>query len=419
MPDVAAVEALVDRLFEAFGRGDWDAAGRCFAPGGTILGQWGPAAGGKPQPWSAARKGLEQTVRMFGSPRYLDRQRFCASTFFVERHSTELTPVGGKPVRLPVVLFGKVDPATGLVASLEEYLDPSPLVKEAKRAAKAGTTKAPADAAPPVPGGAVAIVTGASSGIGEGIAVACAAAGCRLVLTARREGELRRVAQRCQQAGARGVEVVAGDGSDAQVVQRVAAAAERLGGADRLYINAGISQYSHFMESAPDAVPRMMEVNLYAGVEMTRVVLPQLLRRKGRIAVVTSGFGRLVAPYNTAYCASKHAQHGFFEALRCEVEPKGVKVTMVLPGGVNTPILSNLQGAGGQRVAFQMTDEARARMPSGDDAGKWTVDACEAGLRECIFRGPDKWIRDRMLNQAAVDKQMTNMYEKVMKAAKL
>merc|ERR1712050_395757 len=109
-----------------------------------------------------------------------------------------------------------------------------------------------------------------------------------------------------------------------------------MGGVDRLYINAGISQNSYFSNSSVNVVREQMEVNFFGGVLLTEACLPSLLARKGRIVAISSLQGRLPAPRNTGYSASKHAMHGFFESLRQEVDPKGVTVTMVLPGPVNT-----------------------------------------------------------------------------------
>jgi len=200
--------------------------------------------------------------------------------------------------------------------------------------------------------GAVVVVTGSSSGIGEAIALECARRGARLVLTARREAELRRVAVACKSAGAWDVAVVPGDGQHEETAERVKAAAVGFGGVDRLYINAGISQNTRLLDAPVSVVREQLEINFFSGVLLTYACLPSILERRGRIVAVTSGQGRLPAPRNTGYSASKHAMHGFFESLRQEVEPQGVSVTMVLPGPVDTGILSNLVGPGGSTVGF-------------------------------------------------------------------
>jgi len=260
--------------------------------------------------------------------------------------------------------------------------------------------------------GAVVVVSGASSGIGEGIAMECAHRGAKLILTARRLEQLERVAVACRGAGALDVAIVAGDVRNEDIAQQIVDAAYSFGGVDRLYVNAGISQNTHFMDAPLSTVREQMEVNFFGGVLLARACLPSLLERRGRIAAVTSLQGRLPAPRNTGYSASKHAMHGFFESLRQEIEPKGVKVTMVMPGPVDTDILSNLQGPGGNKVALVLSNAEKQNMTSAREAGRIAVDACEKGVREVAFpKNMASLMQLRATDPDKVDAIMGKVYE--------
>jgi 3-dehydrosphinganine reductase len=186
----------------------------------------------------------------------------------------------------------------------------------------------------------VAVVTGASSGIGRATAVALAAAGARVALVARSEARLR--------AAAADVARAAGPGRlalpfpcDVADPAAVGALADRvrqeLGPADVLVSNAGIGHFAPVAELPAERFRAVMEVNFFGAVHCTRAFLPAMLARgRGAVAFVSSGFGELPFPYTAAYCASKHALNGFAGSLRAEVEPRGVDVLLVLPGRTQT-----------------------------------------------------------------------------------
>jgi short-subunit dehydrogenase len=105
--------------------------------------------------------------------------------------------------------------------------------------------------------------------------------------------------------------------------------------------NAGITHRSAFARTEPDVIRRVMAVNFFGAVHCTHAVLPALVARRGMIIVISSvaGFAPLIA--RTGYAASKHALHGFFESLRTEVEPLGLKVLLVCPSFIETGIEKN------------------------------------------------------------------------------
>jgi short-subunit dehydrogenase len=130
----------------------------------------------------------------------------------------------------------------------------------------------------------------------------------------------------------------------------VAAAVERFGTLDVLVNNAGISQRSGFAATELAVVRRVMEVNFFGAVNCTKAALPQLLASRGLIVAISSvaGFSPLIA--RTAYAASKHAMHGFFDSLRSELVGRGVDVMLVCPSFIATHIDRNAVGGDGQPV---------------------------------------------------------------------
>jgi dehydrogenase/reductase SDR family member 7B len=181
-------------------------------------------------------------------------------------------------------------------------------------------------------------ITGASSGIGESLSRQFAALGCRLILSSRRESELQRVAATC--AGAQHVSIVPLDLSKPEslgdVVRRVLADA---GSIDIMAHNGGVSQRADARDTLFEVDDIILRTNYLGPVAMTKALLPSMVGRKaGHFVVVTSALGRFSIPTRSAYCASKHALHGFFNALRAESWKDGIRVTLAVPGFVQTNV---------------------------------------------------------------------------------
>ncbi|MBL1272215.1 MAG: dehydrogenase/reductase SDR family protein 7 [Marinobacter maritimus] len=213
-------------------------------------------------------------------------------------------------------------------------------------------------------------ITGASSGIGEALAVRFAQEGARLVLSARRESELERVAERCRDKGlgADQILVLSLDVTDWDALPgAVQAVLNRFGHIDLLINNAGVSQRSLCVDTDMEVYRQLMEVDVMGQIALTKAVLPQMLERgAGHIAVTASVAGKVGAPLRTGYCAAKHAVMGFFDALRAEVENQGVHVSTIVPGFIRTDIARNALSGDGQ--AFGQEDE--------DIAGGMDVNEC-------------------------------------------
>jgi dehydrogenase/reductase SDR family protein 7 len=229
--------------------------------------------------------------------------------------------------------------------------------------------------------GQVVWITGASSGIGEALALQFAAEGARLVLSARRESELQRVKARCVQAGApdANVLVLPLDVTDeAAIPGAVAKVQSQFARIDMLINNAGLSQRSKCVDTDMSVYRTLLEVDVIGQIALTKAVLPLMLQQgSGHIAVTSSVAGKMGAPYRTGYCAAKHAVMGFFDALRAEVMDQGIRVTTITPGFVRTAVSDNaLRGDG---TKFNRTDSNIAK---GMD-----VDKCAAVIMKGFRKG--------------------------------
>lgn len=188
-------------------------------------------------------------------------------------------------------------------------------------------------------------ITGASSGIGEGLALAFARAGARLVLSGRRVEALAEVAGRCQASTL----LLPFEATDLAILPQVVAEAEaKTGGIDILINNAGISQRSLALDTDFSVYRTIMEVDYFAPLRLTQLVLPAMVRRgSGAIVNNASVAGKVGSPLRTAYCGAKHALVGWSDALRAEIAQYGVSVHVVTPGFVATGIAANaLKGDG-------------------------------------------------------------------------
>lgn len=186
--------------------------------------------------------------------------------------------------------------------------------------------------------GPVAVITGASSGIGEATARLLSEKGYRVVLAARRLERLEALAQELRDAGgeALAVETDVADLDDLQNL--VQTTLKEFGAIDVLFNNAGIGRIDWLerLDLVGD-IDAQIQINLTATIQLARLVLPHMLaRRSGQIINMSSVAGLLPVPTYSVYSASKFGLRGFTEALRRELKPSGIHVSGIYPGGVNT-----------------------------------------------------------------------------------
>jgi NAD(P)-dependent dehydrogenase (short-subunit alcohol dehydrogenase family) len=202
--------------------------------------------------------------------------------------------------------------------------------------------------------GKVVWITGASSGLGRALALEAASLGARIVLSGRRAGALDEVAQGCKERGAEAAAVLAFDLESAPArAEACAAAPGLLGPVDLLILNAGVSQRSSFLDTAPGVFDRVMNLDFAAQVDLVRRCLPAMVeRRSGCLIAISSFIGLAGMPLRPAYSAAKHALAGLFQNLRAELVGTGVRVVTAYPGYVRTAVARNALSGDGKPMAI-------------------------------------------------------------------
>ena len=233
-------------------------------------------------------------------------------------------------------------------------------------------------------------ITGASSGIGEAVALALAKQGARLILSARRADELQRVAKLTGLSEA-DILVLPMDMTDtASLSAHVETVQQRFGRIDYVFQNAGITQRGTVADTDLSVYHRLMEVNFFGVVALTKAVLPLMLAQgSGHFVVTSSVAGKLGTKQRSGYCASKHALHGFFDALRAETADAGLHVTLVCPGYIQTPISLHALGPEGQ-VHGKM-DENQQKGMAPDEFVRQLLRAVSQQKEEVYIGGPETY----------------------------
>jgi NADP-dependent 3-hydroxy acid dehydrogenase YdfG len=185
--------------------------------------------------------------------------------------------------------------------------------------------------------GKVAVITGASAGIGKACAEAFAGEGAKLVLVARRKTRLDEMVKAIQDAGGQAV-AVEGDAREEQTaINAQKAAIEAFGRVDILINNAGVGNYKNLVDTSADEYDEMMDSNVKSTFLFARHLVPNMIAQKsGTVIMISSMAGIYGFAGEAVYCATKFAQVGFAQALDKELRPHGIKVGVICPGGVKT-----------------------------------------------------------------------------------
>lgn len=194
-------------------------------------------------------------------------------------------------------------------------------------------------------------ITGASSGIGEALAVELFKAGATIILTARNEKKLNEVKGKLDDIEQGRCHVVVCDVTKQKAIDQALEKVKQL--VDRVDIlvnNAGVSQRSDVLETEIAVYRELLEVNFFSAVAVTKGLLPWMISRGGgQIVVISSITGKYGFRMRSGYAAAKHALHGFFETMRAELHDQNVGVTMICPGRVQTDVsVHSLTGDGRQ-----------------------------------------------------------------------
>ena len=231
-------------------------------------------------------------------------------------------------------------------------------------------------------------VTGASSGIGEALVKAFAEQGAKIILSARRENELKRVAQEAKLPEENYL-ILPFDLTDTSKASfYVEEILRRYGRIDVLVNNGGYSQRSEAKDTSLDIDRKLMEVNYFSVISLTKSVLPVMLKQEsGQLIVMSSIAGKFGFYLRSSYSAAKHALQGFFESLRLETEKHGIKTLIVCPGKIKTNISFSAVTADGKQ--HDQMDESHKNAMSTEDCATIILNALQKGEEEILIGGKE------------------------------
>lgn len=209
----------------------------------------------------------------------------------------------------------------------------------------------------------VAVITGASSGIGKACATEMAKQGCNIVLAARNLQKLDAAVAECTSLGVKAIGVQTDVSNENDCKKLIEKAITEMGQIDILVNNAGISMRAVFDGIDLDVIRQLMDINFWGMVYCTRYALPHLLKTKGSVIGVSSIAGYRGLPARTGYSASKFAMNGFLEALRTENFKTGLHVLTICPGFTASNIRNTALTADGSSQGESPRDEAKMMQP--------------------------------------------------------
>jgi len=230
-------------------------------------------------------------------------------------------------------------------------------------------------------------ITGGSSGIGEAMTKQLNEAGATVIISSRRMEELQRVKNSCKYPEK--IECVRLDVTDIAAVNQTAEKLlERYHRIDISILNAGVSQRSLAADTAFSVDKRLMDINYFGAISVAKALLPTMIQHQlGHFIVISSLSGKFGVALRTAYAASKHALHGFFDSLRAEVHEHNIKVTLVCPGYIRTNISMNALVGEGQKHGVMDQNQNKGLTP--EAAAKKILRAAEKGKHEIAFGGKE------------------------------
>ncbi len=225
--------------------------------------------------------------------------------------------------------------------------------------------------------GKTAWITGGSSGIGQALAKRLAANGATVIISGSNISRLDRIAVEIRETGAT-AESIPFDLSDPDEVDHAAnKVIEKYQNIDFLFNNGGVSQRTNAIDTTVATDRKIMEINYFSGIILTKKILPFMIKNGGGHIIATSSITGLFGfPLRSAYSASKHAMHGFYESLWTEFHDKGIRTTIACPGRVRTAISMNAIGKDGK---------PHGRMDHGQSYGI-SPEACARQMLRAVMR---------------------------------
>lgn len=233
--------------------------------------------------------------------------------------------------------------------------------------------------------GKTVLITGGGSGIGEAMAYQYAAKGANVILTGRRMETLEKVQKKCIGLGVKAwcktVDVEKSESID-ELVSWIRTEGHLI---DFLLLNAGISQRSLTLDTDISVDRRLMEVNYFGGIYLVKSLKDMFIERGVHIAVISSVSGVFGFPVRSAYCASKHAIHGFYETIALEYPQ--IKTTIIIPGRIHTDVSKNALDGNGKATGIM--DPGQANGYDVNKCAKIAVRAIARGKHQKVIGGFD------------------------------
>ena len=233
-------------------------------------------------------------------------------------------------------------------------------------------------------------ITGASSGIGEALVYAYNRRGARLIISARNKEKLYEVKARCK-GNVTDIHVLPLDLEKlADLNEKTAEALKIYGRIDILIHSGGISQRSLAMETKLEVAQRLMNVNFFGTVALSQALIPSMIKQGGgQLVVVSSLVGKFGTRFRSAYAASKHALHGYFDSLRAELHAQNIGITIVCPGFIKTQVSVNALTGDGS--AQNTMDEAQANGMLPDTCAEKMITAIRKRKEEVYIGGKETY----------------------------
>lgn len=258
--------------------------------------------------------------------------------------------------------------------------------------------------------GKVVWITGASSGIGEALVKSFAGYGAKVVLSARRQEELTRVQQEAGLNDTDSMILPIDLYNSGEIEPAIEKIKQKFSVIDILVCNAGISQRSLAKDTLPEVDRKIMELNYFSVVTLVKKILPGMIaRQQGHIVVISSVMGKISIPLRSAYCASKHALQGFFDAFRAEVFRDNIKVTMVCPGYIRTNVSVN---------ALTGTGAAHGKMEDGQAKGMPPKKCAERIIRAVKRRREEVYVGGPEVAALQIKRFFPRVFSAIMKRMK-
>lgn len=231
-------------------------------------------------------------------------------------------------------------------------------------------------------------ITGASSGIGEALVYQLAKQQHIIILSARRESELKRVQANAglNDSNSMILSFDLADTSEAsfyaeQIIQK-------FGRIDILINNGGQSQRAEALETSHETERSLFEINYFSAVNLSKAVLPYMLKQgKGKLVIISSIAGKFGFYLRSTYSAAKHALHGYFESVRLETEKKGISVLMICPGKVKTNVSLNAVSSDGK--SHNQMDESHEHAMSAEECARQIINGINNNSEELFIGGKE------------------------------